>query len=264
MDTYFGTQVADPYRWLEDTDSPETKQWVEAENALTFQYLGDDSRARGDQGAAHADLELPEVSPCRCKRGKDYFYTENSGLQNQAVLYVQHGLKGEKKLVLDPNTLSADGTVRARCLGRDGEREVPRVRAWRPRGSDWEEIRVRDIEKAKDLPDTLKWVKFSGIAWTKDNKGFFYSRYEEPKSGNAMLAKNEAEALLPSRGQAAGEGPADSRAPRSSASGTSTRTVSDDGEYVVIYVVGRERIRTTAFYFIDLGNPGSRSSTIRS
>ncbi|MGH7622495.1 MAG: prolyl oligopeptidase family serine peptidase, partial [Gemmatimonadaceae bacterium] len=253
VDTYFGTQVADPYRWLEDTDSPETKQWVTAENALTFEYLG----AIPERAAIKEQLtriwNYPKYA-VPVKRGKDYFYSENSGLQNQAVLYMQHGLKGEKRLVLDPNTLSTDGTV---ALGPWNATENGKYLAYAvaAAGSDWEEIRVRDIEKAKDLPDTLKWVKFSGIAWTKDNKGFFYSRYAEPTSGNAMLAKNEGQKLYyhrvgdpQSKDQIIYERPEHPR-------WNINATVSDDGEYVIIYVVdGTDP--NNRIYFIDLGNPG--------
>jgi len=253
VDTYFGTQVADPYRWLEDTDSPETKQWVTAENALTFDYLG----AIPERAAIKEQLtriwNYPKYA-VPLKRGKSYFYTENSGLQNQAVLYMKRGLKGEKKLVLDPNTLSTDGTV---ALGPWNATENGKYLAYAVAnaGSDWEEIRVRDIEKAKDLPDTLKWVKFSGIAWTKDNKGFFYSRYAEPKSENAMLAKNEGQKLYyhrvgdpQAKDQLILERPDHPR-------WNINATVSDDGEYVIIYVVDGTN-PNNRIYFIDLGNPG--------
>ena len=109
-DSYFGKSVADPYRWLEDTDSPETKQWVEAENALTFQYLNAIPERASIKEQLTRVWNYPKYA-VPIKRGKDYFITENSGLQNQAVIYMQRGLKGVRKLVLDPNTLSTDGTV---------------------------------------------------------------------------------------------------------------------------------------------------------
>jgi prolyl oligopeptidase len=253
VDTYFGTQVADPYRWLEDTDSPETKQWVTAENALTFNYLGAIPERTAIKEQLTRIWNYPKYA-VPLKRGKSYFYTENSGLQNQAVLYMRRGLKGEKKLVLDPNTLSTDGTV---ALGPWNATENGKYLAYAVAnaGSDWEEIRVRDIEKAKDLPDTLKWVKFSGIAWTKDNKGFFYSRYAEPKSENAMLAKNEGQKLYyhrvgnpQAKDQLILERPDHPR-------WNIDATVSDDGEYVIIYVVDGTN-PNNRIYFIDLGNPG--------
>jgi prolyl oligopeptidase len=166
-DNYFGTTVADPYRWLENTESPETKQWIEAENALTFQYLASIPERASIKDQLTRVWNYPKYN-VPVKRGKDYFFTENSGLQNQAVLYVQHGLKGVRKMVLDPNTLSTDGTV---ALGVWDATENGRYLAYAvaAAGSDWEEIRVRDVEKGTDLSDTLKWVKFSNIAWTKDH-----------------------------------------------------------------------------------------------
>ena len=252
-DTYFGTTVADPYRWLENTDSPETKQWIEAENALTFQYLGSIPERAAIKDQLTRIWNYPKYN-VPTKRGKDYFFTENSGLQNQAVLYVQHGLKGVRKMVLDPNTLSTDGTV---ALGVWDATENGKYLAYAvaTAGSDWEEIRVRDVEKGADLSDTLKWVKFSNIAWTKDHKGFFYSRFEEPKSENALLAKNTGQKLYY---HYVGEPQAKDRLiyerPDHPQWGI-TATVSDDGEYVIIYVSDGTNPNNRIF-FIDVSNPG--------
>jgi len=252
-DNYFGKSVADPYRWLEDTDSPETKQWIEAENALTFQYLSTIPERPSIKEQLTRVWNYPKYA-VPIKRGKDYFFTENSGLQNQAVLYEQHGLKGVKKMVLDPNTLAADGTV---ALGAWDATENGKYLAYAvaAAGSDWEEIRVRDVEKGVDLSDTLKWVKFSNIAWTKDHKGFFYSRYDEPKSENAMLAKNTRHKLYYHR---VGEAQAKDQLILERADHplwNINATVSDDGEYVVIYLFDGTNPNNRIF-FIDLGNPG--------
>jgi prolyl oligopeptidase len=252
-DNYFGKSVADPYRWLEDTDSPETKQWVEAENALTFQYLSTIPERASIKEQLTRVWNYPKYA-VPIKRGKDYFFTENSGLQNQAVLYEQHGLKGLKKMVLDPNTLSADGTV---ALGAWDATENGKYLAYAvaAAGSDWEEIRVRDVEKGVDLSDTLKWVKFSNIAWTKDHKGFFYSRYAEPKSENAMLAKNTGHKLYYHR---VGEAQSKDQLILERSDHPQwniNATVSDDGEYVVIYLFDGTNPNNRIF-FIDLGNPG--------
>ena len=252
-DTYFGKTVADPYRWLEDTDSPETKQWVEAENALTFQYLGAIPERASIKEQLTRLWNYPKYA-VPIKRGKDYFFTENSGLQNQAVLYMQHGLKGARKVVLDPNTLSSDGTV---ALGVWDATENGRYLAYAvaAAGSDWEEIRVRDVEKGVDLPDTLKWVKFSNIAWTKDHKGFFYSRFEQPKSENALLAKNTGQKLYYHRlGEAQAKDQLILERPDHPQWGI-TASVSDDGEYVVIYLTDGTN-PNNRIYFIDLGNAG--------
>ncbi|MEP7064397.1 MAG: prolyl oligopeptidase family serine peptidase [Gemmatimonadota bacterium] len=252
-DNFFGTSVPDPYRWLEDTDSPETKQWVEAENALTFQYLASIPERASIKEQLTRIWNYPKFN-VPVKRGKDYFFTENSGLQNQAVLYVQHGLKGVRRMLLDPNTLSADGTV---ALGVWDATENGKYLAYAvaAAGSDWEEMRVRDVEKNADLSDTLKWVKFSNIAWTKDHKGFFYSRFEEPKSENALLAKNTGQKLYYHR---LGEPQAKDRLiyerPDHPQWGI-TATVSDDGEYVIIYVSDGTNPNNRIF-FIDVSNPG--------
>jgi prolyl oligopeptidase len=252
-DNYFGKSVADPYRWLEDTDSPETKQWIEAENALTFQYLSTIPERPSIKEQLTRVWNYPKYA-VPIKRGKDYFFTENSGLQNQAVLYEQHGLKGVKKMVLDPNTLSTDGTV---ALGGWNATENGKYLAYAvaAAGSDWEEIRVRDVEKGVDFSDTLKWVKFSNIAWTKDHKGFFYSRYAEPKSENAMLAKNTGHKLYYHRmGEAQAKDQLILERP-DHPQWNITATVSDDGEYVIIYIVDGTNPNNRIF-FIDLGNPG--------
>ncbi len=189
VDVYHGIRIADPYRWLEDTDSPATAAWVQAENQLTFGYLAAiperaKIRSRLEALWNYTRYSAPE------KRGGRYFYTENSGLQNQAILYVQDGRNAKSRVLLDPNTLSKDGTVALATTAPspDGRYLGYGVAVG---GSDWEEFRVRDVNTASDLADTLKWVKFSSLAWTRDNKGFFYSRYDAPKSGNALTNANQ-------------------------------------------------------------------------
>jgi len=189
VDVYHGVRVADPYRWLEDTDSPATAAWVQAENQLTFGYLAAiperaQIRTRLEALWNYTRYSTPE------KHGGRYFYTENSGLQNQAILYVQDGRNGKARVLLDPNTLSRDGTVALTTTlpSPDGRYLGYGVAVG---GSDWEEFRVRDVNSSADLADTLKWVKFSSLAWTRDNKGFFYSRYDAPKSGNALTNANQ-------------------------------------------------------------------------
>src|SRR5678815_539029 len=180
FDDYHGVKVADPYRWLEDLDSAETRSWVDAENKLAVHFLE----------------SIPERTPIKdrltklwnyekygipFKEGSRYFYTRNSGLQNQAVLYTVTALDAQPEMVLDPNTLSTDGTVALSGLqvSPDGKLLAYSLSA---SGSDWQEWKVRDVATGKDLSDDLKWVKFSGASWTRDGKGFFYCRYDEPKS----------------------------------------------------------------------------------
>jgi len=180
IDDYHGIKVTDPYRWLEDLDSEETRNWVEAENKLSFGFLAS-IPARNTIKERLTKLWNYEKYGIPFKEGNRYFYTRNSGLQNQAVLYTVTGLDAQPQMVLDPNTLSADGTVAVSGMqvSPDGKLLAYSLSA---SGSDWQEWKVRDIESTKDLSDDLKWVKFSGVSWTRDGKGFFYSAYDEPKA----------------------------------------------------------------------------------
>jgi prolyl oligopeptidase len=188
VDDYHGTKVADPYRWLEDTDSTETKAWVEAENALTFSYL-EKIPQRAAIKERITNLWNYERYTTPTKRENRYFYSKNNGLQNQNVVYYIDSLKGEPKLLLDPNTLSKDGTV---ALSSAAYTDDGKLMAYglATAGSDWQEWHVHDVESGKDLPDVIKWVKFSGASWKKDGSGFFYSRYDEPKQASMMKDAN--------------------------------------------------------------------------
>jgi len=188
IDDYHGTKVADPYRWLEDLDSADTHAWVEAQNQVTFAYLND-IPARAQIKQRLTKLWNYERYSLPSKQGNRYFYSKNNGLQNQSVLYSTTALDAAPQLLLDPNTLSADGTVAlsGTAVSDDGKLLAYGIAQ---AGSDWQEWRVRDVETAKDLPDVIKWVKFSGASWTKDGQGFFYSRYDEPKAGTQMTGAN--------------------------------------------------------------------------
>jgi prolyl oligopeptidase len=188
IDDYHGTSVPDPYRWLEDTDAPETRTWIEAQNTLTFSFLGKLLsrpllRQRLEQVWNYAKAWAP------MKRGGRYFQLRNSGLQNQDVLYVLDDLQAEPRLLLDPNTLSPDGTVSLSnwSISPDG---ATLAYATSRSGSDWLEWRVRDTITAQDLPDNILWSKFSGAAWLKDGSGFFYARYDTPAEGQDFLQAN--------------------------------------------------------------------------
>lgn len=187
VDDYHGVKVSDPYRWLEDTDSADTHAWVEAENKLTFSYL-DKIPYRGAIRDRLLKLWNYERFNPPEQEGGRYFYQHNNGLQNQNVLLVADSLSGEPRVLLDPNTLSSDGTV---ALASESITDDGKLMAYgtETSGSDWMEWHVRDVDTGKDLPDVLKWVKFSGASWTKDDKGFFYSRYDEPK-GTALREAN--------------------------------------------------------------------------
>ncbi|HEX8441197.1 prolyl oligopeptidase family serine peptidase [Archangium sp.] len=188
VENYHGTQVADPYRWLEDPDSPESRQWIESQNQLAFGHLEKiPVRARIKQRMTELwDYEKYSV-PWR--EGSRYFFSRNNGLQSQYVLYTADSLDAEPRVLLDPNTLSTDGTVAlsGTAISQDGNLLAYGVAS---AGSDWMEFRVRDVRTGKDLPDIIKWVKFSGASWTRDGKGFFYSRYDEPKAAEALRGAN--------------------------------------------------------------------------
>ncbi len=188
VDDFHGTKVADPYRWLEDPDAPESRQWIEAQNALTFGYL-EKIPARERIKARLTALWNYEKYDTPWREGSHYFFKRNSGLQNQGVLYVTESLEAEPRVLLDPNTLSADGTVAfgGMALSHDGNLLAYGLAA---SGSDWQEWRVRDVRTGKDLEDHIQWVKFSGASWTKDGKGFFYSRYDAPKAGEQLSGAN--------------------------------------------------------------------------
>ncbi|MBM3311840.1 MAG: S9 family peptidase, partial [Candidatus Aminicenantes bacterium] len=187
VDDYFGTKVPDPYRWLEDDRSAETARWVEAQNAVTFDYLGQIPFREALKKRLTDIYNYPRYSsPFRV--GEYYFFSKNDGLQNQAVIYVQKGLDGAPEVFIDPNALSADGTIRVGLLGPSGDKKFMAVSRGEA-GSDWSEIRVMEVATKRELTDVLKWVKFSGAAWWKD--GFFYSRYDKPAEGKELTAMNE-------------------------------------------------------------------------
>lgn len=177
-DNYHGVNVKDPYRWLENPDSAETKAWVADQNEVTGQYLSSIS-AREKIQQRLTNLWDYEKYGSPFKRSNRYFYFKNDGLQNQSVLYTLNSLDDEPKVLLDPNKLSEDGTVALSGLSisDDGKWLAYGLST---AGSDWVEYRVKNIDTGKDSADNLKWIKFSSASWTKDNQGFFYSRYDEP------------------------------------------------------------------------------------
>ncbi len=187
VDDYFGTRIADPYRWLEDDRSAETAAWVEAQNAVTFAHLREiPFREALKERLTRAYDYARYSAPLRV--GERYFFSKNDGLQNQSVIYVQDGLAGEPRVFLDPNALSPDGTIRIALLQPSGDKRwiaISRSEA----GSDWSEIRVMDVASGAERGDIIRWVKFSGAAWWKD--GFFYSGYDRPAEGSELTAVNQ-------------------------------------------------------------------------
>lgn len=187
-DHYHGVSVADPYRWLEEPDSAETKAWVKAENELTFGYLAKLKNRSAIRGRL-TELWNYERFGLPVKRGDYYFYTRNDGLQNQSVLFVADSLNGKPRQLIDPNAWSEDGSVDLAnwTISKDGKLLAY---AQATAGSDWKEWRVLDVASGEPLSDHLKWVKFSGVSWTPDSKGFYYSRYAEPAEGEEFTASN--------------------------------------------------------------------------
>jgi prolyl oligopeptidase len=246
---YFGTTVADPYRWLEDTDSPETKAWVDSENCVTFHYLAavpERSRIAGRL----TKLWNYERFGVPSREGGKYIYSRNDGLQNQSVVYWLPRLDASPRVLIDPNTLSRDGTVALSTwdVSHDGRYFGYGTAA---AGSDWNEFHVRSFATGHDLSDHLKWIKFSGLSWTHDNRGFFYSRYPEP-TGNALRAVVKDQKLYYHR----------LGTPQASDQLVYERPdhpdwglgggVTEDGRYLIIYVSlgtdSRNRV-----YYMDLG-----------
>ncbi len=250
-DTLHGTRVADPYRWLEDPDAPATRAWVEAENCVTFAWLAevperDSIRARLTRLWNYERYGVPS------REGGRYLWSKNDGLQNQSVLYWQRTLTAEPRVLIDPNSLSTDGTV---ALGGWDVSHDGRYFAYATAsgGSDWREVRVRDIDTGRDLPDHLRWVKFSGLSWTHDNAGFFYSRYPVPE-GNALQSVVRNQTLYYHRlgSEQAADVVAYQRPDRPDwglGGG-----VTEDGRYLVINVSLGTDVRNRVHY-MDLGDP---------
>ena len=187
VEEYFGTKVADPYRWLEDETSAETKAWIDEQNKLTFSYL-DRIAYREKLKARLTELyNYPRIS-APFRRGETYFFTKNDGLQNQSVYYIQKGVNGKPEVFLDPNSFSKDGTttLSAFSLSKDGKYLAYGVSSG---GSDFVTISVMEVETRKKLADEIKWMKASGLSWQGD--GFYYSRYPEPPKGKELSSKNE-------------------------------------------------------------------------
>jgi prolyl oligopeptidase len=177
VDDYHGTLVPDPYRWLEDADSPETVAWVEAQNALVRRVV--DVPLRGRVVARLTALhDFPRTGAPE-RRGSRYFYSFHDGTANQPVLLVQEGLDGEPRVLLDPNTLSPDGTVALTAFSPSPDGLLVAC-ALSHGGSDWQDLHVRDVATGTDRPDVLKWARFTTLSWRHDASGFFYTRFPEP------------------------------------------------------------------------------------
>jgi len=254
VDDYFGTKVSDPYRWMENLDSPETTAWVAAEREHTAAALKEIPervaiRARLRQLWNYPKFGLPE------KRAGWMFYTKNDGLQNQPVLYVAQGESGKPRALLDPNQLSADGNVALAVISPSDDGKLLGY-GLATAGSDWNEFHVRTVATGRDLPDVIRWVKFSSLAWTHDGKGFFYSRYPEIQKGEKLFDRLVGRQLYYHR---LGSDQAADRMVfelRDHPEWDFNGDVTDDGRYLVIEVSQNAEVNN-AIYYADLGEPRS-------
>ena len=254
VDQIQGVPVPDPYRWLEDDHSPQTEAWVTAQNELTFKYLAR-IPARPRIFDRMTELWNYEKYSIPFGRGGRYFFTRNDGLQNQAVLYWLDRLDSEPRLLLDPNILSADGTIALTsvAISKDGRRVAYGLSG---AGSDWVEMHVRQVDTGEDLPDLVQWVKFSGASWAVDGKGFFYSRYDAPVEGSDFKSQNYYHKLYFHK---LGEPQSTDRLVYQRPDHKEwlfNGEVSDDGRYLVITVSQGTQVENAIFYQ-DLSIPES-------
>ncbi|XP_035781675.1 prolyl endopeptidase-like [Anopheles albimanus] len=195
VDEFHGVKIADPYRWLEDPDSEETREYVERQNQISKPFLDTCPEWKKLNEKLRKRWNYPKYS-CPFKHGNKYFFFMNTGLQNQDVLYVQDSLKGEPKVFLDPNTLSTDGTI-ALVGSRFSDDGKLYAYGLSQSGSDWTKLKIRNVETGEDFPETIEHTKFVTASWTKDNKGFFYARYPvvDGKADGSETAANENQKL---------------------------------------------------------------------
>ena len=252
-DTYFGTRVPAPYQWMENMDSPALHRWVQAQNALTEAYLAKiPLRAWVRQRLTRLSDYAKETTPVQVS-GPRIFFRRNSGLQNQSVLYVQDSPTAKPRVLIDPNRLSANGSI-----ALAGFEPSPDGRylayALSQGGSDWQTVHVMDVATGRTLPHAVRWVKFSNIAWTRGDSGFFYSRYPRPPKNNrindqvvdqqlyfhALGTAQSADELIYRRPDL----------PRWIIEGQ----VSENGRYLFVTLVNGTSVRNE-LYVADLGNP---------
>ena len=233
-DDYHGVAVADPYRWLEDDNSAETKAWVRAQNEVSEKFFASIPQ-RAAIRKLYTELYNYEKFGMPRKEGKRYFWSRNDGLQQQNVVYTAASLSEIPQVALDPNILSKDGTVALSGTepSRDGRYLAYGIAV---AGSDWQEWHVRDLGTGKDLTDVIKWVKFSNAVWTPDSKGFLYAGYDAPSDGAALTGSNYFQKLYYHR---LGEDQSkdvlvfENKAEKEWGFGAS---VSDDGKFLIIHV----------------------------
>jgi len=233
VDVYHGVEVADPYRWLEDADSAATQAWVGQQNAATEEFLGG-IPARAPLAARLKELmDYPRYSsPSR--HGDRYFFWKNDGLQDQSVLYTQEALDGAPRVVINPNTLSEDGTVAVSTAAVSWDGTLLAYGLSRS-GSDEQEVRIRNIDTEKEYDETLKWCRFTTIAWAHDGSGFFYSRFPDPNTVGAEDRMNYNRLYWHALGTPQADDELVYERPDNKELGFAP-TVTEDGQYLVVYV----------------------------
>lgn len=252
VDNLFGVKVPAPYRWMEDLNSPAVKSWVDDENKLTFSYLNGIPARSWIREHLTKLWNYEKVGVPRREGGK-LFLSKNTGLQNQSVVYVQDSLGAQPRLLIDPNNLSPDGSV---ALADYSPSPDARYLAYglSQGGSDWIVFHIKEIPSGKDLSDQVQWVKFSGVSWTKDGKGFFYSRYPAPPAGQAISDQVKNQALYYHQ---VGTDQAKDRliyARPDLPSWIIEGSVSEDGHYLAIALVNGTA-PTNELFLVDLGDP---------
>ncbi|XP_055641066.1 prolyl endopeptidase-like isoform X2 [Toxorhynchites rutilus septentrionalis] len=251
VDEFHGVKVSDPYRWLEDPDSEETKAYVEKQNQISQPFLERCPEWKKLNENLTKRWNYPKYS-CPFKNGDRYVFFKNTGLQNQDVLYIQDSLDAEPRVFLDPNALSSDGTI-ALVGTRFSEDGNLFTYGLSQSGSDWAKLKVRDVNTGEDFPETLEHTKFVTASWTKDNKGFFYSRYPvvEGKADGSETAANENQKLYYHR---VGEGQDKDVLIADFPEEPSWRLspeVSDCGKYLVLFIM--KGCKDMLLYFSKLG-----------
>ncbi len=255
VDDYHGEKIADPYRWLEDDNSDETKAWVVAENKVTAAFL-DAVEERPRIRERLTKLWNYERFSVPFQQGGRYFFMRNSGLQNQRVLYTLDRHEAPPRVLLDPNTLSADGTVSLAGYAVSDDGELLAYGLSRA-GSDWEDWHVREVATGVERDDLVEWVKFSGASWTKDGSGFFYSRFDAPRAGEEKKGVNEFQKLYFHKLGTKQAQDTLIYERRDHADWGFNGNVSDDGRFLVIHVSKGTDTKNLTFYQ-DLADPKAK------
>ena len=258
FDVYGTTRIADPYRWLEDLDSPEVAAWVAAQNAVTFAHLDTlPHRERLKQRLTEL-WDYPRTTLPIIENGR-LFYARNLGLQRQSPIYVRTGVFDPPSLVIDPNLFSPDGSVSLAQYAPSPDAQLV-VYAIAEGGADWETLRIRNVATGGDLGDVISWVRFSDLSWTHDSKGFFYSRYPQPPAGKVLEAALSHQAIYYHRVGTAQSDDILIYQRQDHPSWIVTATVSEDGRYVFIRTF-RGADNNNQLHFINLGSPGRPNIT---